>query len=154
MGRLAASLRSLAPDIWSALAAAACIIPVAGALPHHALNYAPELGALDLIASVLTLPGIIMLAYPQILMAVVVRKIRNRLARATGVIASTGLGIWYAVWAVGADLSGSSTAPLALMFFQVMIQGWAWLAAFALVLILEVSIRKVRAGRRKAEERT
>jgi drug/metabolite transporter (DMT)-like permease len=49
---------------------------------------------------------------------------------------SVGLGVWYAIWALGADLTGSSTASLALLFYPIMAQGWAWVAALVIVMLV------------------
>jgi hypothetical protein len=90
--------------------------------------------ALSLLTFLIALPfGAAMLSFPQILMAVLVRRVRAPVGKAIGALASLALSIWYAVWAAGADLSGNSTASFALVFYPIMIQGWPWLAAFLVV---------------------
>ena len=133
-------LKRLAPDLWSAGAFAACLIPLSVLLlggdwpPWNPEAEPAEIAAL-LLLSALTLPlAAIVMGFPQILMAVLVRRVRAPAAKAIGALASLGLSVWYVIWALGADLTSSSTAPIALIFYPIMVQGWAWLAAFAAIL--------------------
>ena len=93
--------------------------------------------------SVLSLPlAAVFMGFPQILMAVLVRRVHAPAAKAIGALASLGLSVWYVVWALGADLTSSSTAPIALIFYPIMAQGWAWLAAFAAVIFAHLYPRE------------
>ena len=94
---------------------------------------------LDIIAWVIGLPLFAaMVAYPQIAMMFLVRSISSPIARMTGALSSLFLAVWYAIWVAGADLTGSSTASLELIFYQIMVQGWAWLIAFAGVVAVAI----------------
>jgi hypothetical protein len=137
MIRLVRRIGGIVPDIWSGIATLACVVPFAGVLAHTGVAHLGEINGVEDAVSLLTLPlAISLLGYPQILMALMVRRVAARKAKATGALASLALAVWYAIWAAGADLTGNSTASLALVFYPIMIQGWAWLTAFATVLVV------------------
>ncbi|HEX8645125.1 MAG TPA: hypothetical protein VF702_14545 [Allosphingosinicella sp.] len=113
------------------------MIPFLGTLPHSSLPHLSELHWIDALVGVASLPLTVVLpGYPQVFMAFIMRSLESALARMIGALASFVLALWYAIWAAGADLSGSSTAPVALVFYQIMVQGWAWLAALATMLVV------------------
>lgn len=137
MSRIARFAKWLAPDLWSGVAAASCVIPFIGPASRFLLPDLSSLHWLDAVTQVVLLPlAFFMVAYPQILMTLILRSLDSPVARMVGALASLVLAIWYAIWAAGADLSGSSTAPLGLIFFQIVVQGWAWALALVLVLIV------------------
>jgi hypothetical protein len=88
---------------------------------------------------IISLPmAVAMMSYPQVLMAILVRRSLAQPAKATGAVSSLVLSLWYSWWAAGADLTGSSTAGLALIFYPIMIQGLPWLCAFGAVIAVHM----------------
>jgi len=135
--RIVRFLKWLSPDRWSGLSALSCVIPFCGTLAHTALPHLSELRWIDAVLGLAGLPlFVLMVGYPQVLMTVIVRSLDSSLARMIGALSSLLLAVWYAIWAAGADLTGNSTASLALIFYQIMVQGWAWVLAVTATLIV------------------
>ena len=124
---------------WEILAALACLLPVAASLTHSGIPSEETEGndlVLAWISYLISLPlACAAIAALPIAMYFFVRSVEPAPAKAAGTLSSVAIGLWYAIWAVDVDLTGSSTAALALVFYPIMIQGWAWLAAFVAVFV-------------------
>lgn len=134
-----------AADWWLRLAFLSCLLP---SLAYLINGVRTSDGGLTPLALLLSVPWAIIvspfIAFPQFAIAILVGSVPSRLAKMLGAIPSALLGLWYAVWAARADLTGSSTAPLALFFFPIMIQWWAWTATLAAVVIAQIWSTKRR----------
>jgi hypothetical protein len=134
-------LKGAARDKRSATAALSCLIPLIGMFAHARWEAASQASAAEnaiaLLVFLAALPlAALMMAWPQFTMWFLLGNLRSTFAKSIGAAASLALSVWYALWAGNADLTGSSTAPVALILYPIMIQGWLWAAAFIVVLVV------------------
>ena len=141
--RLASIIRKLTSDPLASAALVACILPLSAFVFHGSSPY--EGGTFwetlyNLITLLIGFPLLtIIIAWPQIAMYLFVRSASDSIAKAIGTFSSLGIAIRYAIWAANVDLTGSSTASLALIFYPIMVQWWAWVAALGAIFLVIIA---------------